>query len=219
MRFLIILITLTYLNADLFNFVKLFKAKSLYENGDFNTSAKILKSLNYDTPSYNYNLANTLYKTQKYNKALIYYKRAFGNSVNEAYRLYNIGNCYYKLKDYDNAITAYQLSLKIKEDNDTKVNLALAKRAKYKKPEKKKDSQKKKKEKKKRKEKQKKNSKKKSKKLTKKDLKKLQKMLKKKKLKKKMKKLIKQSFKNKKVPVLMYKYKDGTDKIESSNPW
>jgi len=81
MRFLIIFITLTYLNADLFDFAKLYKAKTLYKNGDFNASTKVLKSLNYDTPSYNYNLANTLYKAQKYNEALTYYKRAFGGNV------------------------------------------------------------------------------------------------------------------------------------------
>jgi len=215
-RFFTLILMLSFLRADLFDFEKLKKAEELYDAKDYNASAQILVNMHKDTPVYNYNIASNYYKTKRYRDALKYYKRAFGDGVDELARLYNIGNCYFKLNELDNAIIAYKTALKVREDEDVLYNLKQAINAK--KVKKTKPKEQKKKHKKKKKEKQGK-SKKKRKKLSKKELKKLKELQKKRELNKKLKKMIKRSFKDRKVPVLMYRIKEGNSKTAPKNPW
>ena len=216
-RFLILTLMLfSILKAGLFDFEKLQKAEELYRAKDYNASAEILINLHKDTPVYNYNIASSYYKAKSYHKALKYYKRAFGDGVDELARLYNIGNCYFKLNKLDSAITAYKIALKVRQDEDVLYNLKQAINAKKVKKTKPKEQQKKKH--KKKKEKQGK-SKKKRKKLSKKELKKLKELQKKRELNKKLKKMIKRSFKDRKVPVLMYRIKEGSNTEAPKNPW
>ncbi len=206
------------LNAGLFDFTKLYKAEKLYRDGDYNASAKMLNSFGVDGNKYRYDMANTYYKAGRYNEAIIFYKRAFGNGVDELNRIYNLGNCYFKLQDYDNAILAYKTALKIREDKDVEANLALAIK-KLQEPKKVKQKSKKHKNKKKKKEKNGKSKKKNKKKLSKKELKKLKELAKKKLLQKELKKMLNSSLKERKVEVLMYRIKEGDIKNESLKPW
>ena len=203
------------LNAGLFDFVKLSKAEKLYNKGDYNDSAKMLESFGIDGNIYRYDMANTLYKAGRYKEAIKYYKRAFGDGVDELNRVYNLGNCYFKLQDYKNAILAYKTALKIRDDKDVEANLALAiKKSKEPKNQPKKDKKQKKK-----KEKNGKSKKKNKKKLSKKELRKLRELAKKKLLDKELKKMLKDSLKERKVEVLMYRVKEGDTKDEPVNPW
>jgi len=220
----ILALFINFVNANLFDFLTINKAKSLYKKGDYNSSIKELQKLNQDNPIYNYDLANSYYKANRYKEALIYYKRAFGDGVDEANRLFNLGNSYFKLKDYDKAIFAYKMALKIKDSQDTRANLLLAqkmKEIKRKESQKQKDkkSKKPKKEKLGKKKSDKKSGKKKSKKLSKEEIKKLQELAKKERLNKKMRNMIKQSYKNRKVPVLMYRVKGKDKNTMPNNPW
>ncbi len=203
------------LNAGLFDFSKLSKAEKLYNEGDYNDSAKVLKSFGVDGNIYRYDMANTLYKAGRYKEAIKYYKRAFGNGVDELNRVYNLGNCYFKLQDYKNAILAYKAALKIRDDKDAKENLALAIQ-KSKEP---KNQSKKHKKKQKKRERNGKSKKKNKKKLSKKELRKLKEIAKKKLLDKELKKMLKNNLKERKVEVLMYRVKEGDTKDEPVNPW
>ena len=206
------------LNAGLFDFTKLSKAEKLYAEGDYNGSAKVLKSFGVDNNIYRYDMANTLYKAGQYKEAIKYYKRAFGDGVDELARVYNLGNCYFKLKDYESAILAYKTALKIRYDKDVEANLALAIK-KAKEPKKPKKKAKKDKVKKKKKDKNGKSKKKNRKKLSKKELKKLKELAKKKLLQKELKKMLNNSLKERKIEVLMYRVKEGDTKNEPLNPW
>lgn len=206
------------LNAGLFDFTKLSKSEKLYSSGDYNGSAKVLKSFAVDSNVYRYDMANTYYKAGRYKEAISYYKRAFGDGVDELSRIYNLGNCYFKLQDYNNAILAFQIALKIRDDNDVKANLALAIK-KLHEPKEPKKKPKKQKDKKKKKEKNGKSKKKNKKKLSKKELKKLKELAKKKLLQKELKKMLNSSLKERKVEVLMYRVKEGDTKNEPLNPW
>ena len=203
-----------FLNAGLFDFTKLSKSEKLYSSGDYNGSAEVLKGFEVDSNVYRYDMANNYYKAGRYREAIKYYKRAFGDGVDELARIYNLGNCYFKLQDYESAILAYKTALKIRDDKDVKDNLALAikKLHEPKKPKKQKDKKKKK-------EKNGKSKKKNKKKLSKKELQKLKETAKKKLLQKELKKMLNSSLKERKVEVLMYRVKEGDAKHEPLNPW
>jgi Ca-activated chloride channel family protein len=228
-RVLILFFAVTLNFASIVDFNKISKATLLYNSGNYKESYSSFKELKSDTPEVNYNIANTLYKQGKYKAAIKYYKRAFGASVDEANRIYNIGNCYFLLKEYDNAIFAYKMALKLKDDEDTKANLALAYKIKNRpKKQSKKDKQKKKegkgakdKQNKGKKGKSSKKSTNKDKKLTKEELKMLKELEKKTKFKKELKKMLNRSLKDKKAPVLMYRIDSGNTKAKPQElkPW
>jgi len=193
-----------FLWGGLFDFLVLDKIKKSYEDKNYADTIKYLYDLDKEDAITNYDLANAYYKLKEYKNALKYYKRALGEGVDEANRLYNIGNTYFKLKEYQKAIIAYKKSLELRRDGATLSNLKLAEyKLKHKelekvlKPKKRKLPKKTKQ----------KRSKLKNKKLTKKELEELKKKLKAKQMRKELKKLIKKSFKNKEVPILMYKIK------------
>ncbi len=125
-----LLLPLTLLaNIDnIFPFQTIQKANRAYGLGDYNRSIELFNSLEKDDPSVDYNRANAEYKAGDYESALLSYAKAKG--VDEATRLYNIGNIYFKKKEWGRAIESYEASLVVREDDDTRFNLELAKRKK-----------------------------------------------------------------------------------------
>lgn len=207
----------SFLFASLFDFLDNSKINESYKNKEYaDTIARLYKKE--QSAIVNYDLANCYYKLKSYDKALKFYKRALGEGVDEYNRLYNLGNTYYKLKEYKKAAIAYKEALKIKKDKDLIYNLKLViNKLKHKETEDKLKKEKKAKDKVK-KEKLKKKSKQKSRKLTRKELQMLKKQLQKQKLKKELKEELKSSFKEKKVPIIMYKIENTTTN-SIKNPW
>ncbi len=204
--------------AGLFDFLKNSTIYKSYEARDYNTTKDLLLTEHEDSAVYYYDLANTYYKLGRFKEAIIYYKRAFGEGVDEHNRLHNLGNSYFQIKEYKWAIIAYTYALKLKEDADTQHNLELAKNA-LKKPKQQKESNREK-----RREKSKKDAQKKSKKeqnkarkLTQKELKALKDLKKKMQQKEEIKRILQRNLKEKRVPVIMYpiNQKESDDK----QPW
>lgn len=205
-------------NASLFDFMSEAAIKSSYSSGDYNKTLKLLQTLD-DTATVHYDLGNILYKLGRYSEAVREYKRAFGDGVDEHNRVHNLGNCYLRLGEYDSAIAAFTVALKLKDDADTRYNLAVAKRekSKPKKPKrKKKKSHQKHKSGNTDKKKSSSNKKNKPQKLTKKELKQLEAMQKRAQLKKELQKMMKKSFKERKIPVILYKL--DTKSKRATNP-
>ena len=126
MKTLLYLLLTPLLFADIFPFQTIEKANQAYENGEFAKSTRLFKSLKKDEPTVAYNQANAQYKAGMYDEALKNYTKAKG--IDEAIREYNIGNTYFKKNDLDKAIASYEKALKIREDEDTRYNLELAKK-------------------------------------------------------------------------------------------
>ncbi|HGZ70196.1 MAG TPA: tetratricopeptide repeat protein [Nitratifractor sp.] len=224
MRALLSLVTIFLLpisvDAGLFDFKNSAELYSSYSAKDYNKSKEILLSSGQESPVYNYDLANVYYKLGRYQEALKYYKRAFGKDVDEQSRLHNLGNTYFMLNEYKKALSIFEIALKIRDDKDTRYNLELTKKLLQKKKEpKKSDKKKKQKEKSVQKSKQKsdKESKKKVKKLSKKELQRLNKLEKRLQQKKRLKKMLEKSFKDRKVPVIMYPLIKKPE--EKRRPW
>lgn len=84
-----------------------------------------------ETPQLDYNIANALYKEQKYEEAMEKFQKSM---VTEdigvvAATQYNLGNVQYRMGDYQNSILSYQKSLELNpEDIDAKYNLELARK-------------------------------------------------------------------------------------------
>jgi len=119
---------LMFVSADTFTYETIDKANEAYANGEFHKSTKLFKSLEEDDPAVAYNIANAQYKAGMYTDALESYEKAQG--TDEAIRQYNIGNCYFKKGNLKEAIRRYSVSLRLREDEDTRFNLELAKRKK-----------------------------------------------------------------------------------------
>ena len=135
------------LHAGVLDFMKLDEAKKAYENKEYEKSDKIYsayaaKSQKGDV---NYNLGNALYKEGRYKEAVKAYKKAtFDAKESKAKNYSNLGNAYVKSaekKSLQKAIKAYEDSLKLKEDKDTRENLEAVK--KYLEEQKKKEQKKK----------------------------------------------------------------------------
>jgi Ca-activated chloride channel family protein len=80
----------------------------------------------------NYNLGIGLYRLGAFDNAAFNFQQAAEKSNSAVLKeksLYNLGNSLFKKEDYETAIKAYEAALKIdSEDEDTKFNLALAKK-------------------------------------------------------------------------------------------
>ena len=116
--------------ADLLPFQTIQKAKGAYQRGAYERSALLFNQLDSNRSILSYNMANAYYKAKQYNKAIKAYQNAKG--VDEATRLYNIGNCYFQQDKLDQAMVFYKNALRLRDDEDTRHNLALAKRKKEK---------------------------------------------------------------------------------------
>ena len=119
--------------AGMLDFMQLKEAKKAYESKDYEKSQKLYGDYAKagHMESY-YNEANALYKAKKYKEAIKAYKKAaFRDKLKRADNLSNLGNAYAKSGGETNlkkAIDAYERSLKIREDKDTRENLEAVKK-------------------------------------------------------------------------------------------
>src|SRR6201987_718913 len=106
-----------------------------YFNGRYGASekyyAEALKNKN-DYYKANFNLGDAYYKQGKMTDAIGQYDAFIKNTNNKdtlSKAFHNMGNAYLKTKSYDDAIKAYKNSLKFNpKDEDTRYNLAYAKK-------------------------------------------------------------------------------------------
>ncbi|QSZ41272.1 VWA domain-containing protein [Sulfurimonas aquatica] len=124
------------LNAGVLDFVQLDEAKEAYGNEEYTKSAEIYESYSKETDSAqsSYNLGNSLYKQGKFKEAReSYEKAAFEDAALNAKKLSNIGNSYVKeeatKENLQKAVEAYENSLKLQEDKQTRENLEAVKKA------------------------------------------------------------------------------------------
>jgi len=114
--------------AELLPFQTIQKAKEAYQHQAYERSALLFAQLENNRSIVAYNVANAYYKAKRYDQAIKAYEEAKG--VDEATRLYNLGNCYFQQGKWDRAIACYTDSLRLRREEDTQHNLALAKRKK-----------------------------------------------------------------------------------------
>ena len=124
-----------HVEAGVLDFMELEKAKKAYESGNFEESAKLYEKYSESTNSgeSHYNEGNSLYKQGKYKEAIESYEKAtFESDAARANNYANIGNSYVKQKEPESlkkAVEAYEKSLKIQEDRETRENLEAVKKA------------------------------------------------------------------------------------------
>jgi Ca-activated chloride channel family protein len=109
--------------------MELNKAKSAYEEADYESAAKIYQEYakrTNDAQSY-FNAGNSFYKQKKYKESVALYEKAiFSNEKYKAKKLANLGNAHAMQGDYENLLKAkkyYEESLKMLDDLEIKDNL------------------------------------------------------------------------------------------------
>lgn len=121
--------------AGVLDFIVLKKAKTAYENGNYQEAESLYKKYLSDRKNSDayYNLGSSLYKQGKYKEAIVSYERAtFNDDIFRAHKYANIGNSYVKQKSPEmlkEALKAYEKSLKYHEDKQTRENLETVKKA------------------------------------------------------------------------------------------
>ncbi|QOY55385.1 VWA domain-containing protein [Candidatus Sulfurimonas marisnigri] len=130
----ILLFSNLHVEAGMLDFMELNKAKEAYEKGDFENSAKLYEEYAKESGSGEgyYNSGNAYYKQKKYKEALQAYKKAtFDTPDGRAKNFSNIGNAYVKeasQASLEKAVEAYEKSLEISEDKNTRENLEAVKK-------------------------------------------------------------------------------------------
>lgn len=121
--------------AGVLDFMQLKDAQKSYDSGDYKSATRAYKTFAEDTDnkeSY-YNAGNALYKEKKYAEAIKSYEKAnFEDKSKMAKKYANIGNSYVKQSKPEmlkKAVEAYESSLKLQEDKDTRENLEAVKKA------------------------------------------------------------------------------------------
>ncbi|MFA9374858.1 MAG: VWA domain-containing protein, partial [Poseidonibacter sp.] len=94
--------------ASILDFQTIQKANEAYNSNDFKTSSKEFSSLEQSTQR-DYNLANSLYKENKYKEAIDIYKNIKTEDNNDLKfkNLHNLGNSYVKINDLKSALNSY----------------------------------------------------------------------------------------------------------------
>lgn len=109
----------------------LIQGNSFFQKKDFERASqeyeKVLQ-VNANSVKGQYNLGNTRYGKQEFDKAIENYKIAAERSDDEnvkAKAYHNLGNAYVKKEKFEDAVNAYKNALRLKPDDiDTKYNLA-----------------------------------------------------------------------------------------------
>jgi len=126
---LLLSVTQEEAKAGLLDFQKLHDAKAAYLNENYNKSISLYEDFAIESPEAVYNLANSLYKEKKYERALkVYNKVSTDDKEFKAKALHNSGNTHVKLKQYEEALKSYEEALKLKEDKETKENYEAVKK-------------------------------------------------------------------------------------------
>ena len=117
--------------AGVLDFVDIKGAKKAYATRHYKEAAKEFEKYakrSQKSEAY-YSAGNAYYKAHNYEKAIRMYENIHTKDVKlKAYTLYNEGNAYTQLGEYEKAIEAYKNSLKLKDDEDAKTNLEIAKK-------------------------------------------------------------------------------------------
>lgn len=117
--------------AGLFDFQLLDEAQKSYEAKEYQKSGAIYEKLkeNKDDPELHYNLGNTYYRQNQYEKAIQEFSKVTtDDSKLEHNKLHNLGNSYTKSGKYDKAVEMFEKALKVQEDIDTRNNLEIVKK-------------------------------------------------------------------------------------------
>ena len=110
------------------------EGNKLFKNGEYSKAEIEYRKgleLNKESTMLNYNLANTLYRTERMEEAVNLYNQMLANpslsKESRAAGAHNLGNVHMKAKKYQEAIEAYKESLRNNPaDEETRYNLALA---------------------------------------------------------------------------------------------
>jgi len=136
MRYILLVLITTFLNANISDDINIYKAQDAYNNKNLKQSEEYYKKISEKSDEIKYNLANILYKQKKYDEAISWYSEIASQDM--LYKKHhNLGNAYAKLGKEDTAIKNYKEALKIQDDKDTKFNLDLLKNKKKKEEQKK----------------------------------------------------------------------------------
>ena len=115
--------------AGLLDFQKLKSAKEAYAQEEYTKSRSIYEEFALNSPEAVYNLANSLYKEKEYEKALKVFDEVKTEKAElKAKALHNSGNTHVQLKQYKEALRAYEKSLELKENKETRENYEAVKK-------------------------------------------------------------------------------------------
>ncbi len=127
--FVLIFAGLDDAKAGLLDFQELEGAKEAYIQGEYEKSRSIYERFAKKSPEATYDLANALYKSKAYEKAIEAYQRVQSDNPDlQAKALHNSGNTYAKLSRYQEALEAYKKALELKDDQETKENYEAVKK-------------------------------------------------------------------------------------------
>ena len=122
-------------NAGMMDFMLLNEAKEAYQTQEYKKAQELYtqyETLNKSNDA-QYNRANAMYKQGKFKEAQkIYENIKFDAAQKQAKNYANLGNSYVKAKEKDSlkkAVEAYENSLKLQEDKQTRENLEAVKKA------------------------------------------------------------------------------------------
>jgi len=117
------------LYAGMTDFHTLSKAKAAYNDGNYTAAAEGYGTLQGKNDAARFNYGDALYKQKKYQEAAGVFAQ-IGEPALKRQALHNLGNSLANLGKTDEAIQAYEASLKLGEDKDTRFNLELLKKQK-----------------------------------------------------------------------------------------
>ncbi len=121
--FVLLFVGMDDAKAGLFDFQKLERAKEAYAKEEYDKSSMIYEGFAEDSSEAVYNLANSLYKSKEYEKALEAYGKVRSTDPDiMAKSLHNSGNAHVKLKQYKEALASYKKALELQEDTQTRDN-------------------------------------------------------------------------------------------------
>jgi Ca-activated chloride channel family protein len=102
------------------------EATKAYESQAYESALMHFQTLK-PSPQKDYNIANTYYKMQEYEKALQMYENIVTTDATLNFKKYhNIANTYFMMQEYEKAVQNYEKALRIAQDAQTKENLAIA---------------------------------------------------------------------------------------------
>ena len=115
--------------AGLLDFKKLETAKEAYVSEEYKKSAAMYEEFAIESPEAVYNLGNSLYKDEDYERALkVFNEVSTKDSDLKAKTLHNLGNTHVKLQQYEDALASYEQALEINDDKQTRENYEAVKK-------------------------------------------------------------------------------------------
>jgi len=124
---LFVVLAFCFANANFLNDYKIYRANSLYWQKNYKEALIEYSKIEPKDDTIYYNIANTLYRLKRYQKAIDYYKLIKSPKLT-AKKYYNIGNAYAMQKNYLKAMIFYKNALKFSQNPKIKQNLEYAKK-------------------------------------------------------------------------------------------